>query len=118
MRDPKRSAFMSWLRSILGLDSAAQIKDARERIDRAKRRLAKARTYPPKVAAVILVALALGACKCPPGVAENAANVEAITLENDAALAVSTEPESVKAARTLRNREARTLSVKLVEACK
>lgn len=63
-------------------------------------------------------ALAFSGCKCPPGPAENLANVEAIVGENDAALKTSAEPESVRAAKALRNREALEVAKKMVEACR
>lgn len=63
-------------------------------------------------------ALAFSGCKCPPGTAANRANVESIVQENDAARARSDEPDSVKAAKDLRNREALALAVKLAEACR
>lgn len=66
----------------------------------------------------LVAVLALGACACPPGLGENLANVEAITEENTAALAGSTEPESLKTAKSLRNREALEVARKLVEACR
>ena len=110
---------MTWLRSILGLDSAEEIREAHRRIAKAKETIRAKRKRAAKIAAAVaFVAVSLGACKCPPGTAENAANVSAIVAENDAARAASTEPESVKAAQELRNREAMTLANKLAEACK
>lgn len=60
--------------------------------------------------------LAASACTtCPPGIAENKANVEAITKENTAANAGL--PESVRAAKDLRNEHALRLAATLEEAC-
>ena len=67
---------------------------------------------------LLVALLVLGACKCPPGISENAANVEAIVAENNAIIKASTDPDVLKAIKTKRNTEALTLAQKLVEACK
>jgi len=73
-----------------------------------------------RLAAIALLFLVLGstACKCPPGPAQNLANVEAIVAENDAARAKSDAPASLKTTAAIRNREALELAKRIAENCK
>lgn len=65
----------------------------------------------------IALAVVLSACgTCPPGTAENLANVQAIVAENDAVLASA--PAAVANAKRLRNAAALDLATKLDGACR
>lgn len=67
---------------------------------------------------LVAALLAVSACgTCPPGIAENSANVEAVTAQNEALMTTSGLAESVVEAHRLRNREARELAAKLAAEC-
>lgn len=70
-----------------------------------------------KMVLLTAVMVAASACSaCPPGLSENAANVEAIVAENEKAIA--NEPDAVRTAKSLRNEYAVKLAKELEGACR
>lgn len=67
---------------------------------------------------LLFLVLGATACKCPPGVSENAANVERLVTENNAALNASGRDPVIINVKRQRNQDALDLADKMSEFCR